>query len=1512
MRDIYAWRRAAIISLSIPLASVMGVGVVGAAAGTFDNLTVTGTSLLYGDLTVTKGQTLAVGGGSTLYDNGDFHLNTDDVMYLNAPSLVKVQNDLSVTQRMILSNNGWDTGSALYDNGNLHVKTDDVLYLDATSVSASGGLTVANGLTVTSGTLSLPSGSVTSGMLADGTVVAADLATGSVTTTTILDSTIASADIAADTIVAGDIATDAVATAEILDGTILTGDISADTILAADIATGAVATAEILDGTILTGDISADTILAADIATGAVETTEILDDTIASADIAADTIVAGDIATGAIANGEILDGTIIAADFSAGAVDTTAILDSTILTGDITDNTLLADDIATGAVTTDEILNATIVGGDLAANIAITTTGASALNGGITVDTTNFIVDGTTGQTTSASYFTGLSYYSSGGAFDGTSAGTILHIGESLNSYVAIGSATNNTTVVGDLTVTGGEVYVTPIASSASTTEGTVYYDSTDDNLYVYANGSFVDLTAGAAGAATLDDGYNASAGASTVLVDNGDLTLQSNAGATGDIIVNLASTGDFVLQDNGTDVVTFSDAGNLTMASGTLALNNDVVTSDGDLAVTGATGANLTATLNDLDLTAAAGSVIVTAAEDAADAIQITASAGGIDITSTGEAGQDIDVLSTGGSVNVTATEAAGNAIRLNASNAAGGIDVDAGTGTVDVLQTGAIAGNGIILATTDAGVAISAVGAANGDMTLTVGDDYVANVTGIWDNNVTGDATIDAAGVSIDGTAASNFTTSAGALTLNGGEGVNVVGNATEVDVTTTGALDLNSGAGTWDASTLSLDGTDSTNLTMTANAAGDKSLVIASSNAGAGTGLVDVDADGAITVDSSAAGISLDAAAASNFTTSAGALTLNGAEGVNVAGNAAEVDVTTTGALDLNSAAGTWDSSAGISIDGATASNLTVTGAGEDLTLSSVGGSVILSATESAATAVQITSTLGGIDITTTTSTAGEDIDIAAGGSSVNISATENVTDAITLTASAGGINIAATGAATEDITLVNTGGSIGLSATEAASDAINIDATAGGVDIDADAASAFNTTNDELTIGTGTADLVLSGNADGTAAMTVTAGDVTLSDGDLTVAGGDLNVTLDTADGVTIGSTASTATTGIVDMNVTAGDAAVDGLNIGLTQNDGASAGVNATAAEILLTGNDADGDMFGLTITGAATANATTATYEAGISIDNAEDTAGSMTDGILITSSGVNAGVTDAIDASAANITNAINIGANVILGTTGDINLDNFDVTGASGNTTTAGDLAVNGDNIDADGTLVVTGATGLTLAATAGNSALTGATDASVTGTAGDVTLTSGDDILLNPTDDITATILAGGIVKIDSADSASDVVTLTFEDSVVDATHALAGTAYAANTTKFSVDTDGDTSIGGKVVLGRQSATLADDGLGAKTVTATASYVEVTSSAATADAQSDNQFSLAAGTEGQVVILVSIDEADTNSPKLIEGATGKYAGATQTLTDDDSMMLVYTGGNWVQVSALVANTD
>lgn len=176
---------------------------------------------------------------------------------------------------------------------------------------------------------------------------------------------------------------------------------------------------------------------------------------------------------------------------------------------------------------------------------------------------------------------------------------------------------------------------------------------------------------------------------------------------------------------------------------------------------------------------------------------------------------------------------------------------------------------------------------------------------------------------------------------------------------------------------------------------------------------------------------------------------------------------------------------------SIDGTAASNVTVTGAGADLTLSSSGGSVLVSSTEDAALAIRLhanggtsetiqihsdqgtgvasvglLSDVGGLTLRATGLASADAINLeaAAGGIDVdaalqiNIASSQNAVDAIRILASAGGIDIDAVGAATEDINITNTGGSVVVSATEAIADAITISASAGGIDILAPGAGA----------------------------------------------------------------------------------------------------------------------------------------------------------------------------------------------------------------------------------------------------------------------------------------------------------------------------------------------------------------------------------------------------------------------------------------------------------------------
>ncbi len=148
--------------------------------------------------------------------------------------------------------------------------------------------------------------------------------------------------------------------------------------------------------------------------------------------------------------------------------------------------------------------------------------------------------------------------------------------------------------------------------------------------------------------------------------------------------------------------------------------------------------------------------------------------------------------------------------------------------------------------------------------------------------------------------------------------------------------------------------------------------------------------------------------------------------------------------------------------------------------------------------------------------------------------------------------------------------------------------------------------------------------------------------------LTVGAGELVV----VDGV---ATAQTQTSGLLDIDAGSVTADTAALDVQMIANDGTAGATDIYGARLTITNNDADADMFGLQILASATANAAAGSYEYGLAYDCTEDTATACTDGILLTSDGVNLGMTDGVDVSAANILNAVNIGVNPILGTNND-----------------------------------------------------------------------------------------------------------------------------------------------------------------------------------------------------------------------------------------------------------------
>lgn len=149
---------------------------------------------------------------------------------------------------------------------------------------------------------------------------------------------------------------------------------------------------------------------------------------------------------------------------------------------------------------------------------------------------------------------------------------------------------------------------------------------------------------------------------------------------------------------------------GDIIVDQGDLILSNGNALVSGNLTVTG--DFNLT---GDFDIVSA-DQISFTSSFNGASAITLEATAGGIDILASGaSAGEDIVIASTGSSVHISASEAAADAIVLSASNAAGGVQIDAGSAG---LSFGAV--NGPIAIVSGTGAITIGADATDHDITM------------------------------------------------------------------------------------------------------------------------------------------------------------------------------------------------------------------------------------------------------------------------------------------------------------------------------------------------------------------------------------------------------------------------------------------------------------------------------------------------------------------------------------------------------------------------------------------------------------------------------------------------------------------------------------------------------------------------------------------------------------------------------------------------------------------------
>ena len=394
-----------------------------------------------------------------------------------------------------------------------------------------------------------------------------------------------------------------------------------------------------------------------------------------------------------------------------------------------------------------------------------------------------------------------------------------------------------------------------------------------------YIKATAANLTVEASGAGILDLKSGTEVQVSTALFDvNASGAVEIAAGAASSMLV---TGGDLLIQTITSGELDLTSAGLMDVNAGA-DLDLDVtgkmeLDASGLFSIDGGAASNVTAQGN-LSLQAqGAGSDLILEAVDVIDMNGASLDAdlsGAFNVTGGAESklnttAGDLLLDAEAGSLILDGGEAAADAVRIVASAAAGGMDIDAGTGGIAMDSTGAIS--------------IGAVAAS--DFTVSTGD------------------------LSLIATAAS--------VVISGGE---AAADAVKLDAAA-GGLDLNAALGiTLDAGgAISLDsaGTES-NFTLAGNDAGAVTLTVAVSNAGAGDAVLDIDAD-EILIDA-VKSFSIDGGASSNLTVtgSAQSLTLAAA-----GGGAQKVEISSAGtgadALDINATAG------GIDVDAA--DNITI---------------------------------------------------------------------------------------------------------------------------------------------------------------------------------------------------------------------------------------------------------------------------------------------------------------------------------------------------------------------------------------------------------------------------------------------------------------------------------------------------------------------------------------------------------------------------------------------------------
>ena len=583
----------------------------------------------------------------------------------------------------------------------------------------------------------------------------------------------------------------------------------------------------------------------------------------------------------------------------------------------------------------------------------------------------------------------------------GTAGDDIQGTGDAWNvTYLGVGSFLGVVAGASDITLENGEFI-------DNGTNNKFIFDSDTGNVEDFAIGLGANdnkiTFSSASSADTIDWGTMTTAsGMTTITGDAADFTIGATGDSTGeDVIIQQAGTGDnqLILQSAG------SAANAIAIQASTGGVDIDGVGENVTITLT-ADGAGDDITIEqDGDQNA---SIILTSDGTGGDAISFitTAATGDFNIDSSDEmdidsvnkisidlsgASADFDVDSVAGSVSLDGGEAVADAIVIIASDAAGGIDIDYGTGNMVVTGTGASADF-----TLDADlISIDGTGTSNITFTNSGSEDVTIATAGAADHSLI----VSATGT---GTDALQISTSAGGMDIT----VSGSAAADDLDISSDSAVNISSS-----------EATDLAINISTSDAAGQIQITS-----------TDTSADG-LEIDSTG-GIDIDAGITSDIAINAGQILIESEQNVASAVSLITNTGTTETIVILNSQGNT---DASINVD-STAGGLDV----------DVAKQLSLVSSENAVDAVQITASAGGIDLLATSGGSGEDIDLTATGGSINLIANESAAQTIVITTSGGGD-------ATETIDITNDTGTAASSTTQTDA-AIQIEATAGGISLE----------------------------------------------------------------------------------------------------------------------------------------------------------------------------------------------------------------------------------------------------------------------------------------------------------------------------------------------------------------------------------------------------------------------------------------------------------------------------